>query len=93
MNVKEKAIETCDDLFLSPLWRNPPPADALPRGLTKESALLNAWLRQYGKCADCGRHLDKSGTPAQHPVLIRRSLQGKDSLANLAVICAGCLEG
>ena len=49
MTVREaKKVETCDDLILSLIWRNPPVPGTPLRGITKEQALLTARLSQCG---------------------------------------------
>lgn len=89
-------IRTCDELVLSPIWRQKrhPASLPLPIGLTRETALVNAWMTQMGEtCPNCGRHMTHRGAPIQKPTLVRLTVEGGDDLSNLTVICAGCAEG
>ena len=93
MTVREvREIETCDDLVLSPIHRRPTPLANPPSGLSREDAVVVAWLEQVGKeCRRCGNPMDYL-RHGRRPTLTLVDPAKRATLDNVVVRCARCAE-
>lgn len=90
----EQKVETAADLRLHPTWttKDDPAYPKLKSGLTREQAIMNAWLEQAGEdCPDCDVQMSHNGAPGRRPALVRVDPAKRPTLDNVRVTCSGCL--